>query len=87
MQVLHTALYTFLMVPAFVSYNQGLFFVTTLMFDSGLTPLGKTTSLSLLELMVKSVSRAKAWGKVKNEEKASFSCSRFAAEQKIAKKF
>ena len=88
MQVLHTALYTFLMVPTFVSYNQGLleftiisFFVTTLMFDSGLTPLRKTTSLSLL----KSVSRAKAWGKVKNEEKASFSCYRFAAEQKIAK--
>ena len=53
MQVLHTALYTFLMVPTFVSYNQGLleftiisFFVTTLMFD-----LGKTTRLSLLELM------------------------------------
>ena len=52
------------------------------MFDSGLTPLGKTTSLSLL----KSVSRAKAWGKVKNEEKASFFCYRFVAEQKIAKK-
>ena len=58
MQVLHIALYTFLMVPTFVSYNQGLleftiisFFVTTLMFDSGVTPLGKTTRLSLLELM------------------------------------
>ena len=36
--------------------------------------------------MVKSVSRAKVWGKVKNEKKASFSCYRFAAEQKIAKK-
>ena len=32
MQVLHTALYTFLMVPTFVSYNQGLLEFTIISF-------------------------------------------------------